>query len=107
MNKNIPPFYVGQRVVALNDATNNAGYSIKKGEEFTVKQIKSSCCRWIVDIGFETKVDGNICGACGKVYLSYGVVWCNARHFAPITSQFQSITLEKILEIETPLVGVQ
>jgi len=102
MKDNLPPFYVGQKVVALQDCICpvNGYVFFKKGQEFTVKELHL-CCMWKVDVG--VLLDrARECPHCNEV--SYKVTWFEPTYFAPIETTFQSITLSEVIEIETPLI---
>lgn len=103
-----PPFYVGQKVVILKTCTTN-GLNIKKGSVVTASGcVKCSCGTWMVGIvecpGFCETSEHK------KSHLYYHPGDTNlhgeAKHFAPIIENFQSISLEKILEEETKLISV-
>lgn len=99
---NYPPFYVGQRVVALR--SHWQGY-FEKGEEFIVVGIRKPCCVWVIDVGIPNKHMGCVCSKCG--YGEFNVnAWFAIEDFAPISENFQAITLEKVVEVETPLISV-
>lgn len=107
---NLPPFYIGQRVVAIE-----TGELWKKGDEFIVKGIKPGCCKttsWKVDVGILLPPCGRpykiSCEYCHVGYISYAgnIFWAEHNAFAPIQESFQSISLEKVLEQETKLIGV-
>ena len=87
MDINLPPFYVGQRVVQLVDGSRGQS---KKGDVHTVLGIKL-LSQWCIDIG---QKEGD------------RTIWCWHYCFAPIQENFQSISLEKILEEETKLISV-
>jgi hypothetical protein len=91
-NTNLPPFYAGQKVVSLigwEDARRIYGYNYpSKGQVVVVQGIESNGHG-----GWHIQVPN-----C-EVVLWY-------KHFAPIEENFQSISLEKVLEKETPLIGI-
>lgn len=101
----IPPFYVGQEVVALN---NDKEGIFKKGDEFKVTSCIKGCCEWEVTIGImNTDWINSVCTKCGKKeIIGNKEIPFYASRFAPITSTFQSISLTKVLETELPLIGV-
>jgi len=80
MNKlNLPPFYVGQKVVAIKSHSQGI---FKKGDVFKVKALMKPCCYWVCDIGIENISDIMECN-CGNEYKSS--VWAIACHvLAPI-----------------------
>jgi len=100
---NLPPFYVGQRVVALRSHSQN---KFKKGSVHIVKGCKNSCCGWLVNIGVSSMRYKWECSDCGKTNPSDGVWWMAAYCFAPIEPTFQSITMRETIEIESPLISV-
>ena len=90
---NIPPFYIGQKVIGiLNRFT---------GKTYIVKDIiKQPCgCCWGINVGTYPLTEKMECALCGKE-------WINTGHydhdcFAPIQeSHIPSLTLEKIKETE-------
>lgn len=97
---NLPPFYVGQRVVAIKDHSQGR---YKKGEEFIVLNIKIGCCsKWVIDIGIRSGILTKMCYVCSSIRIQdnhYGAI-----AFAPIESTFQTISYSKVIEEE--LVGV-
>lgn len=115
-NINLPPFYVGQKVVALASGSSGS-FNVVKDNIYTVafcitNMCKKSCkhsCDW--DIGlleFPAKKDTSFCARCdmetrhtGKYYFI-----ASSKYFAPIESTFQSISLTEVLELETPLICV-
>lgn len=100
--KSLPPFYVGQKVVVLKRL-----YVAKKKKGTIVEVLaimRCKCGLWLIDIGTKCKHDFDITCECENV-IDNGIMWLDARMFAPIQENFQSISLEKILEEETKLVG--
>ncbi len=100
---NLPPFYIGQKVVCIKtkssfDFFGNPCHLIKKGDVFTVQGI-SKCCKWVIDIG---KRDNRMCACehCGH-YFGKGIVWANAKFFAPREEgTLPLITFKEINKIE-------
>lgn len=84
------PFYVGQRVVCVDDGNNRQGLTtvgengLKKGEIYIVKSVVMACCYFLVDVGFR-KMCFQICRVCCKLLPSDGRVLFMASRFAPIT----------------------
>lgn len=106
MAQNFPPFYVGQRVVRVGASVHPF---VKKGDVYTVAAIKQcqSCKNWKVScVEFHPTHSGHgeYCN-CGNIIISDGFIYGRAEGFAPIQENFQSISLEKILEEETKLVS--
>lgn len=102
---NLPPFYVGQRVVALN-----TGITLVKNKVYTITGIYPSDCGcqgWDVTVGLLTNQTTHRCDVCGRQGLINRTNQRLYLHslFAPIEETFQAITLEKVLENETPLVS--
>lgn len=103
-NTNLPPFYVGQKVVALT-----TGYFHEKGHVYTIADMMfcDKCKKWHA-LTKETTLMPASKYKCDcyndlntTIYLGG-----DAKYFAPIEENFQSITLEKVMEKETPLIGV-
>jgi len=85
---NLPPFYVGQRVVALVSSAAPTMVPYEKGDEFTVSKFaKSKAGEW--HMSFIGRPEDEFYD-------------CN--NFAPIESTFSAITLSEVIEIETPLI---
>lgn len=107
-SQQLPPFYIGQRVVLLQDGIS---YPIKKGDEFTVLDITQSPCGcWSVHIGLPpAKPSPNFYCSLhdSRAIPNYGKGWIGARYFAPIESQFHSITFKEVIEIESPITCMQ
>jgi hypothetical protein len=101
---NLPPFYVGQRVVC-----NTPTPTISKGLEYRVIDMYYvSCCKtWGVCVGVEA-VGKHYCPAHNTTHNPKVLsgVYHDAEFFSPIEENFQSISIEKVLEKETPLIGV-
>lgn len=104
---NLPPFYVGQRVVAVKD---NIDRLFKKGDCFTVTGIIKSVCKcndWDVNVGISKVSNSLECTVCKTIWENTTkYAWFSFRRFAPIEENFQSISLEKVLEEETKLISV-
>ena len=96
-NINLPPFYVGQKVVCINNKplpnrTNSiATERLVEGKEYIVSKIDPVDEYSVVPL---------------PTISVRGVIgfFCVSR-FAPIQENFQSISLEKILEKETELIS--
>lgn len=89
------PFYVGQRVVALNGRN-----FLTKGEEYIIKNIKPGCKHipWIVDVGIADSAAG-ICTKCTFIIFD-NVKWFTSSLFSPIIEEFEAISFSKIMEEE-------
>lgn len=101
---NYPPFYIGQKVVAIK---NHSQGLFKRDDDFVIRGLrKSGCCNiWLVDIGRKTSCGIIKCNGCGFAERSE-IGWYAAKLFAPIESKFESISFEKVIELESPLIGV-
>jgi hypothetical protein len=101
---NLPPFYIGQRVVAVTSTL-----FISKGLEYRVIDMyyRSCCKKWSIYIGY-VDIGEHYCPVHNTTHKPRVLkgVYHNAKYFAPIEENFQSISLEKVLEKETPLIGV-
>jgi len=107
-NETLPPFCVGQKVTPIKDSKLGG---IKKGNIYTVGNIqKSSCCgKWMVGVKeCPAPDDKSQHAVCGLVYYHSGVFLYHgeAKYFRPVVDGFQSISLTKVLELETPLISV-
>lgn len=102
---NLPPFYVGQKVVSLKGTSSDY---IQKGTIYSIKGIMQLVCGcWCVDVGINIGKQYMRCGIHNtEKILSKGIRWIDHSFFAPIQENFQSISLEKVLEEETKLIGV-
>lgn len=104
----LPPFYVGQRVVALVDGIN---YPFKKGDKFVVNDLAQTPCGcWNIHVGFTP------CKPSPNYYChlhdspsvpNNGKGFIGARYFAPVESQFQAITFKEVIAIESPITSMQ
>lgn len=98
-NINLPPFYLGQRIVALENV-----YLWKKGDEFVVLGIKKSCCYWIIDIGITlptvyTYFQCQICRRRENIKPRQ-VYWPMANCFAPIEENFEVVAYKEVIRKE-------
>lgn len=108
---NLPPFYVGQKVVCLKSATNNFGHYCVKDHVYTVLELnRCKCGAWKIDIGVKDESNHATKMSCGKCKGPYDrrsyAIWADATNFAPIHEDFQQITLSKVIEIESSLINV-
>lgn len=103
-NLNLPPFYVGQRVVYLT------GNHMVKGSIHPVKAIvQMSCGCWLIDVGVSVdNANGYRCSKDGGIFMKQNTEssFFDATSFAPIEEQFRSITFEEVISIESPLIGI-
>lgn len=93
---NIAPFYVGQKVVAVDAVS---GSAFKNGKTYTVASIEYKLGNQHHPIGRVTYYwyVGIVGHADGGAYFRPSI-------FAPIEEKFRSISLEKVLEKEVPLI---
>jgi len=104
MDNSFPPFYVGQKVAAINDTM-----LWKKGDVFIIQEVKRGCCDkvyWLVYINLKDTLGfkNSICSYCGD--KDFGLAF-DAKEFTPIIegADFVEIELTEVLEREIPLVG--
>lgn len=103
---NLPPFYISQRVVCVKSSN-----WIKEGNIYFVKGLFFlSCCKiWMINVGVANTINGKrYCQKHNKHYNAGNdkFIEHNANKFVPIEENFQSISLEKVLENETNLISV-
>jgi hypothetical protein len=100
---NLPPFYIGQKVVAITGTDR-----LKKGSTHIVHAIyfKYCCNRWCVSVGIKGEGDKPVCNTHNVTHeLPSNDVFHHHSYFRAIEETFQSISLEKVLENETSLIG--
>lgn len=103
---NLPPFYVGQKVVAIKD---HSQCRFKKGDPFIITAIyQAPCCGiWLVEIGILAVHNYWRCVPCntgGQKYRSPQAVF-NSASFAPIFENFQEISYSEVVKEEKRLVS--
>ncbi len=101
---NLPPFYVGQKVVCVKTHTRGI---YKKGQVFTVQNIyMQTCgCQWVINIGYYSDIPTMKCSTCGLVYKNDSAFKCTS--FKPLQeSVFPSLTMSKVLEKESQLISM-
>lgn len=109
MMENLPPFYVGQKIVRIVNSSNS---KYKIGDEHIcygcIKCV--GCGNWSVDVGIRVERFCYVllfaCNCNWKMGMSEPIQYFDAKSFAPIEKNFQSISLEKVLEEETKLISV-
>lgn len=103
---NLPPFYVGQKVVCVRSCdstkwgTGDKVNGVVKGETYTIKAIAPNCCGvgFMVDVGLIPKYDV-LCSKCCKNLGK--TLWANPKLFAPIEKQnFPLMTFKEIVKKE-------
>lgn len=101
---NLPPFYVGQKVVALKTMK-----FILKDNTYTVAncfQCKK-CKEWHVLLSeFIEKSNAHYTCYCGDTFDNLQNAGAGAKRFAPIEEKFQSISFKEVIKIESPLIGI-
>lgn len=105
---NLPPFYVGQKVVSLK-----SGKALKKDEVVIVSALfKCECGEWHVQWGCPHGFESNILYDCEcdrniTYMVPYMAHWGrNARFFAPLQEQtYPLISLTKVVEENRELVS--
>lgn len=101
---NLPPFYVGQRVVHIREFTKKYTEHIiypTKDKVYTIRTIHYSKRHKGWFLRFEELVNKIVQSKYELSEPSFSV-----NNFSPIIENFQSITLEKVLEEETKLISV-
>ena len=93
--KQLPPFYVGQKIVCIKDHSSGA---VKKGQHFIVMNVEKFCCDWLVDIGILNDHPSMECNYCGMKIMSQSFLFSQTL-FAP-EEQFAAITFTKVIEKE-------
>ena len=82
-------FQVGQLVVSIHK--NSSGH-FKKGEIFTIKEVRKASCdcmECIVDIGKESLDEMQVCEDCNtKFFDTSTALWFSNRYFAPADTSF-------------------
>lgn len=99
--KELPPFYVGQRVVAISNHEQSA---FRKHNLFYVTSIKKGrckCAEWIITIGILTPFPFGRCNNCDIIWGSEPEWEFASSRFAP-ADQMQIVTYSKMLE-EVPM----
>lgn len=105
---NLPPFYVGQRVLRIGDTVFGV---CKKGEIYTVnKCIQCPHCNdWKVNcIEFPILNERFIINpcSCGGDFYDFGLLLGRAVLFSAINENFRSIEYSEVLEKEKQLISV-
>ena len=108
---NLPPFYVGQKVVA--NCNHISG--IVKDKIYTVLGVYKSHCGYAINVGIQINLNvynntNSIC-TCGAVFKkpieSYGIHEVSTTRFSPLQDQvFPSLTMSKVLEKESQLISM-
>ena len=109
---NLPPFYVGQKVVYIT------GREMPKNSEHIVKGLKINCCGlWDINVGIKSKsyfinknngVTHIICKRCKQISeiesFYFGFL---STSFRPLNEQpFPSLTMQEVIKKESQLVSL-
>lgn len=92
----IPPFYVGQEVVANS---NHAQRVFKKGDEFTVTSIRPTCCGWLITIGILGRNRISKCSICGREQRQSKEWLFNSQRFSPKIEISEFISLKEVVSL--------
>ncbi len=100
----VPPFYVGQEVVAVESFTNNSGARIIRGMDYVVKGIAwfpCGCCA--IDVGLKSPPIYHHCsfhGASITITLKplSGVAYFHTRRFRPKIEFTDFLSLKQVAE---------
>lgn len=99
----LPPFYIGQEVVAIVDGPDGA---FKKGATFIIRNILKGHCSYVVNIGIKTRSQQSsrkcVCKECKARYdlPAIGDYWHFSSNRFASKEQFKQVTYTKILEQE-------
>lgn len=95
---NLPPFYIGQRVIRIENDIN--GF-IEKGVIYIVQDMKYCCSKW----GWRIKLAGishekpAMCEGCGEIdWFTFA-----AKNFAPVEENFEMVSYKEVIRKEKPL----
>lgn len=102
-NLNLPPFYQGQKVVALRTVKNGFGIGIIKDKEYIAHDCKrcATCAMWYVDLRLQTNVKSStaICGICKNILKNINGPWVEHTLLAPLNeAKMKAVSFEKVME---------
>lgn len=105
--ENLPPFYVGQKVVSLS----NHESGLIKDKIYTVLAVIKGHCYYTIDIGLKNKSYANNLAkcTCGVTYKTSpsDIWWHSSARFAPLQeSAFPTLTLSRVIEKELQLTSM-
>lgn len=103
MSKDFPPFYVGERVEAIEDHNQGA---FKKGDHFIITSIYKGCCNYKVTVGIKSTSTNSRCSICRAKTKQESEWIFHARRFRSLEDKFIQISYSEVLEKETPLISV-
>lgn len=103
----IPPFYIGQEIVAIKDHSQGA---FKKGDEFIVTDCYRNNCKckmWGVTIGINHTTSSHNCTACNTYNLTnLSKEWFfNVTCFAPKIQLSEFVSLKQFSEQQLELIS--
>lgn len=93
-------FKVGQKVVAITNPLNSGSQPRKKGEIYTVKDVRY-CPKTgyqYINIGCISQASFFKCSNCGSLHESFGKYWTRSKHFKPLYYDFVEEVLKQIKE---------
>jgi hypothetical protein len=96
-NNDLPPFYVGQEVVANSNHHQN---TFKKGDEFIVQSILKCGKEWAITIGINRY---GRCRCCGKISYTHHFY---ANRFSPKHKFGAFISMKEFTEKQLEIIGV-
>lgn len=103
MNIDMPPFYIGQEVIALHTTV-----FFKKGHECTITSMrKCSCGIWLVSFGMASGEYRFLICDCGHEtrYTQHSQAELAARVFAPKHQLGEFISMKELMEKELETIG--
>jgi microcystin-dependent protein len=108
-----PPFYIGQKVVAIKSGhadLKDVRVYLHKDQVYTVFALDQceGCKTWriaVAELPNHLALGKAICRKCNNTASVDTHYWlATAEAFVPLESTFESITYEKVMEIESPLI---
>jgi len=103
-NISIPPFYVGQEVVAIKDGT-----TLKRGKDYVVTGIffPCKCGKWRVTVGIVSSKSQTKCYDCGFEHVNEtNERQYSSKLFAPKIEIKEFISMKQLAEQQLELIGV-
>ena len=102
-NIEIPPFYVGQEVVA-NITHSQKAY--KKGDEFKVQSVFKGCCKWEITIGITPPNKEAYCRFCNKTIETNDGEWSfYAFRFSPKIEIKEFVSMKQLADKQLELIS--
>jgi len=102
-NIDIPPFYIGQEIVAIRDHSQGV---FKKGDEFRITSISKASCsckgKWLVTIGIPKTSSLAKCHFCYTILEITGSEWVfGSLNFAPKFKLGEFVSMKEVVQLET------